>query len=168
MSSTLLTLLFGGVSGTGLTLLVTGRRQSRADRAAITASQWLVRMELVNAHAGAGFILEGADFYRFPTKAWEEERAALARVLPRQGFVVLAAAYDAIHGFNWRFDAGVFDADAASPNRSSSATKAALKPAIEAAREEKMEVARDMQAATAVAVEFLRSEAPRLQRGGAA
>lgn len=69
-------------------------------------------MELANANAGAEQILKGEPYTSFPMDAWREERSRLARALPREGFLALTGAYDAIHGFNWRFDAEVFTARA--------------------------------------------------------
>ena len=106
-----LTLVSGGLAGAVLTSALTGARERRRSRREDKASQWLVTMELANANAGSQYILQGAYYTRFPTDAWREERSRLAKALPREAFLVIAGAYNAIHGFNWRFDAQVFQRD---------------------------------------------------------
>jgi hypothetical protein len=106
--TTLITLIFGGLGGAALTGVLASTSERRRSKREDQASQWLVTMELANANAGAQYILQGEYYTHFPTDAWREERPKLARALPREGFLVVAGAYNAIHGFNWRFDAQVF------------------------------------------------------------
>jgi hypothetical protein len=109
--STLITLIFGGLGGAVLTVAATSTTERRRSRREHHASQWLVTMELTNANVGSHYILKGAYYTKFPMDAWREERSGLARALPREAFLVLARAYDAIHGFNWRYEAQVFQLD---------------------------------------------------------
>jgi hypothetical protein len=109
--TTLIALIFGGLGGAVLTSVLTSTSERQRGKREEQASQWLVTMELANANAGAQYILEGKYYTRFPIDAWREERSRLARALPREGFLVVAGAYNAIHGFNWRFDADVFQRD---------------------------------------------------------
>jgi hypothetical protein len=112
----LLTLASGGVAGAFLTNLLTRRREQRANEAEALAARWLVTLELVNAQAGVQFILGGDWYTRFPTDAWEHERSRLARGLPMEAYLVLSAAYNTIHGYNWRFDSSVFQSEASDPD----------------------------------------------------
>jgi hypothetical protein len=111
LAPTLLTLGFGGLTGALLASVLTQRRERRTTTDERAASQWLVAMELANAHVGAQRILEGEWYTRFPTDAWEQERSKLARGLPREAFLVLSGTYNVIHGYNWRFEAQVFQND---------------------------------------------------------
>lgn len=102
-SSGLWQVALGGVVGAGLTLVVTGRREHKRIRSDDLATLRLIEMELGNARRAAQYISAGAPYVALPVSAWEEGRIRLARSLEPSEWLLVAAAYDAIHGFNWRY-----------------------------------------------------------------
>ena len=116
VEATLLTLASGGLAGAYLEHLFARRRERRADAAEALAARSLITLELINAQAGAQYILAGEWYTRFPTDAWQQERSRLARTLPMEAYLVLSAAYNAIHGYNWRFDSSVFQSTTSDPH----------------------------------------------------
>src|SRR4051812_46199326 len=109
VEATLLSVVTGGLAGAVLTHLFTRTRERNKTTDEEAAAHTVVQLELANANVGAKRVLDGDAWTKFPIKAWEDERSDLARGLPRQAFLVLAGAYNCIHGFNWRVDAGVFE-----------------------------------------------------------
>jgi hypothetical protein len=87
-----------------VTLLVTGYRERRRTRREDAAAIQLVVFELGNAERGARYIQQGEPFIEFPVTAWEEQRLRLARFLDHEVWMLVAAAYNSIHGFNWRYE----------------------------------------------------------------
>lgn len=93
----------GGLVATLLTLLVTGARERRKTRREDAAAVQLIIFELGNAQRGASYIQHGEPWTGFPITAWEEGRLRLARFLDPEAWMLVAAAYNSIHGFNWRY-----------------------------------------------------------------
>jgi hypothetical protein len=93
----------GGLVGTLLTLLVTGVRERTKLRREDAATVQLVIFEIGNAERGARYIKDGEPYTSFPVTAWETGRLRLARFLDPEVWMLVAAAYNSIHGFNWRY-----------------------------------------------------------------
>jgi len=56
-------------------------------------------------------ILAGEKFVPLPVTAWESERVRLAGApeVPLADWDTVRAAYDKVHGFNWRYQAELLD-----------------------------------------------------------
>lgn len=103
-AKTIIQVALGGVLGTVIALAVTWVRERRKTRDEDLATLRLIEFEVGNARRGARAILEeDAPYTAFPITAWEEGRIRLARMLEPEQWMLVAAAYDAIHGFNWRY-----------------------------------------------------------------
>jgi hypothetical protein len=104
--------IFGGLLGTWLAS--SAQRKRDAERAAteLKAASRLIDDELRNAYDAATAIKSGEPYVRLPISAWERERVRLAGAISLQDWETVKSAYDKVHGFNWRFEAGVLAKDA--------------------------------------------------------
>jgi hypothetical protein len=94
----------GGLLATGLTLTITGWRERRKTHDEDVATIRLIEMELGNALRAATYIKDhGAAYTEFPITAWESGRIRLARSLDALEWLLVLNAYDAIRGWNWRY-----------------------------------------------------------------
>ena len=103
-AQTALGVVAGGLAGTLVTLLVTGARERSKTRREDAAAVQLVIFEIGNAERGARYIRDGEPYTSFPVSAWEAGRIRLARSLEPEVWMLVAAAYNSIHGFNWRYE----------------------------------------------------------------
>src|SRR5690348_2965078 len=98
---------FGGIVSAFFTDYLRGRASREQAKEMLRAALLLVEDELRNAADGAASILQDNAYAPFPTVAWEANSVRLAGALPPEEWRVLAKAYDRVHGFNWRYAAGV-------------------------------------------------------------